>query len=474
MSSSHTWISNSEYRRLQQGEVRRRQAEEEARRIQARAEQREREIRSQYQANVETLRSNINSLSQQHDADMRRVSQDFRSNIARQASEFQEQLAGQREQNRRDIQSLETRVGQAIGQINVNMREIDDRVTAVATDFGNRFNELARAQANERAYAEASIIEMSDLLTSIRGLQPEKFAPGEWEALAEQLARARSSFDRQQYEAALAITQVRMTDAARLMHRLSMLNALFNEMLSSARERANALQQRISMLTDGKPVHEFDLAGENYSLPFDINHWTGERFAEEIQRRMEEIGRLLDTAETNPEVTLTELEAMLMEMERFNGDNGAINELYTFGREEQMRSFVVGDMAIQVHNALNNRGWHLLDSGRYEEDDRKPYTMRYEDGTGNQVALVVNPGEKPEETSVAVEVYVNGDDNRDSVFSRDIKEGLDNTIDDLSGEVVQVRRRERRNDCRDNPTPEAFIRNTAAESLQRRAKAAAK
>ena len=467
MSSEHTWISNEEYRRLQRGDIRTRQAEEALRQIQAGVQQREREIASRYQTNVETLQSNINTMSQQHGADMRRVSQEFRSNIARQAAEFQEQLSSQREQNRRDIQSLETRVGRAIGQINVNMREIDNRVTAVATDFSNRFNEIARAQVNKQAYAEASIIEMNDLLTSIRNLHPEKFAPGEFEALSEQLARARSSFDLQQYEAALAITQVRMTDAARLMHRLSMINALFYETLSGAREQANAIQQRILTFTDGKPAHEFELAGENYSLPFDINYWTNERFAEEVQSRMAEISRLLDTAESNPEVTLTSLETMQREMEGFDGESGTVNELYALGREEQMRSFVVGDMAIQVHNALSNQGWHLIDSGRYEEDDRKPYTMTYADGTGNQVALVVSPGEKPEDTAVAVEVYVNGDDNGKSVYSRDIKEGLGNTIDSLSGDGVQVGRRERRNDCLSNPTPEAFIRNIATENLRR-------
>ena len=253
MSSSHRYISNDEYRRLQQGGVRLSQAQEEMRQIQARAAQRERDIQSQYQANITTLQSSMNAMSQQHNADMRRVSQEFRNNIANQTADFQQRLSRQREQNRQDINALEERVGQSIGQIRENMRDIDNRVTAVASDFSNRFNELARAQANEQAYAEASIIEMNDLLNTIHGLQPNKFIPGEYEALNEQLSRARNVFALQQYGSALAITQVNMTDAARLLHRLSSLNTLFNEMLINTREHANELNQRISSM-EGPPM----------------------------------------------------------------------------------------------------------------------------------------------------------------------------------------------------------------------------
>ena len=452
MSSSHTYVSNDRLRQLERDARRSYQSEQEIQAIRASAAQRERDIQGQYQSNLNSLNSRITSMSSQHNAEIRRVSEEFRNNIARQTADFQGQF----------------------NRLSADVRGIDNRVTTLATDFSERFDRLARAQADTRAHAETAIAELTDLLSTIRELCPGKFAPGDYEALAEQLARAQACLSQGDYQAALAITHVRLTDAARLLHRLSLLNAHFDGALTRAREQANTVSTAIGELTAGKPSHEFDIKDVNgevqhYNLHYEINFWTNGLFAN-VQRQSEEINRTLENAENSPAVNIERLDEISNELNHlYRNENGAavgfIADLDQHGRAEQIRSFAVGDMAIQVHNRLNEQGWQLVDSGRVSDDDREPYTMSYEDGTGNRVALIVNAGDKEGSTGIDVEVFMN-DGARDTAHSREIKDSVENTIDNLSGDI-HVGRRERRNDCHENTSPEVFIENRAREAAQR-------
>ena len=143
MSSDHRWISNSEYSRLQRENRRVYQAQQEIQDIRERTAQREREIRNQYQTSVDSLHSQINTMSRQHDAELQRQSEEHRRNIARQNAEFTEA-----------VRALDHRINELVSQ------ETDERT-------------------RKRRLAEISIAEMEDWLASVASLSPERYNAGE-------------------------------------------------------------------------------------------------------------------------------------------------------------------------------------------------------------------------------------------------------------------------------------------------------
>jgi len=388
---------------------------------------------------------------------MQNLSSDFRQRLSEQSMDMQNQMNHQREQFDNRIDSVEAYAQREFSRVDSNLRAINDQVNAVATDFNNRFQELAQQQMNEQQHAQVTVAELGGQIDAIRGLHPEKFSPGELSALDEQFQRATGCLNNQQYQAALAIAQVRLTDASRLLARLNLLNTIFYERLMELRRMANTVIQRIAGFeTETQPTIEFNINEEQYELDYDINYWTSGRF-DNIRRQMNQISQHLESAETNPEIDINCLEHLDNEIQHINESISMLDEL---GRNELLRSYAVGDMAVRVHNSFAVEGWRLINSGRHEEDERKPYTFTYEDVAGNQVALVVNTGNEPEETSLGMEVYSSDYGNEDSAYNQEIRENL---IENLRSGGIPIEHVERRNDCAQNPTADTFVQRTSEE-----------
>jgi len=480
MSSRRTTISSARYQELQRSETQLRQERQAADRIQRQAQEREREIQSRHNAEVNNLQSQLRTASRQHDAEMRNLSQDFRSNLAAHTAEFQAHLASNRAQTAQSMQNLEQRMRGAVGSLQVGMREISDRVTAVAADYNERFNAIARRQQDERAFAEMSIAELETLLEGVGSLHPERFAPGVYGSMCEQLERARNAFQSQQYSAAHAITQVQMTGAANLLGQLHTDNQVFFETLVIARMRTNEIVERIGFLTDSSAEHSFRLGEDTYTIPFDIDFWTNGQFGE-MRTRVAEIDTLLETASANEAINTQVLHTLLIELTQLNRvglniqtgeplrengelvwEEGLIESLYQFGRDRQIESFVAGDMALQIDDRLNELGGWSLTSSEYRNDDaRNPYTMVYEDVSGNQVAMIISPsGLRSGDAIIDSEVFVLGDNERGSVHEREIKDDMSRLISGL-GRVTS----EAADDCHLNTSTEVFFERYAQPYL---------
>jgi len=461
MSSDHTWIRNSELAALRNSQTRAYQAEQAAKEIQARTAQREREIRSQYESSVTSLTSQINTISRQYDSDLRRVSDDFRSRIAKQAVEFKEQFDRQRAENQRDINALEKRVYKDLGRIETDVRDMDNRFTKNIEDFTSRFNELANKESNKQKRAEVLLNQLDDMLATVGTLKPEKFnAGGLFGQMKEQLARGKESFRQGDYEAAIAVANVNLTNVAALQQRLAYENSQFNALLSVVREATNTLRSNIDMLTDGKPVHNFEFNGETITRPYDINHWTNGRF-NDFCNDVNGIERRLEIAENDASMGLEQLDAIREQLNSWTKGDGYLHLLDEEGKQKQISSIAVDEMTSRVYEILDEKGWHFVDSGRPDEDDRNPNTITYEDNVGNQVVLIVSASDDPTVTPIDYEVYANGEDNRDSEYTRSIKKGIKKAIDSLQGGNIERGETERRNDCHTIKTPQAFIEKYA-------------
>jgi len=458
MSSAHTYISNSEIKRLREAASRTYQAEKMAQDLEARAVQREREITSQYRSSIKSLNSKINEVSQQQDADRRRLSEDFRKKLAGQAAMFQEQLESEREETREGFK----RVHSDLGKIKKTIRDMDENFTGAINEFSNRFIALANKEADKRKSAETLLAEIEDMLKGVAALNPEKYnAGGLFAQMTEQLTIAKNSCAQGLYEAAIGQANTRLTDIAALQQRLALENTLFNTLLAEAREATNYLRMDIAWLTDGKPAHSFPHNKEIITLPYDIDHWTNGRFGD-FCRELDEIERRLAAAESDPAMGLEQLEEIRVRLSSWSGDNGYLHALDEEGKQRQISSIAVDEMTAHLYEALEEKGLRLVDSGRLNEDDRNGCSITYEDNVGNRIVLVVNPDKNdPSVTPIIFDVFANGEDNVDSENTRAIENDIAATIGCLQGEEVDHGKTVFKKDCQQNPTPEAFVQNNA-------------
>jgi hypothetical protein len=441
--------------------------EREIERINAEAAQREREIAGMYESEVSALQNTIRNIEGAHNNQIQGIRSDFHNQIFEQAQEFTRQLADADEAHRQnennlssrideqgnqirgELRDLETRVGQQFGRINIDMRTINERVDAVASDFGARFDGLVRQAEREEDMARMIESELSGVMGAIRALRPEKFAPGELSPIAQMHELTRRDIGDGVYQSAIAAGQQCVVDASRLESRLAFLNAIFNERLRETRNRASRLREQIDGFT-GAVSYSFELDGETYEGRYDIDHWSHGAFTA-VRERFGELNRRLDGAEEAIDVDIDELNRIAGELDRVEETVTACNDL---SLRELIGSQLTLETAQRLDNALAAQGWTRGDNGNYSGDEREPFYMQYEDGVGNRVAIVVN-AEEGGEQAFSIEVYPDPED--DEAFRQSMRSELYAALRDSSDlsilSVVQ------NDDCQENTTPEIFVDN---------------
>jgi hypothetical protein len=234
---------------------------------------------------------------------------------------------------------------------------------------------------------------------------------------------------------------------------------LFHQRLREIRRRSSEIKARIeSFRPAADNVVEIAIGEENYSPEYDINYWSNGRF-EEINEQFNAIFAQLDQANESP-VNLDGLEQLMIEL---NHIDAAITECDSQARKELIGSFFVEDTAVHIHNVLAGQGWTHKETGHLKDDGREPYKMVYEDGSGNEVDILVNTGANPETPSFMLEVYA-GD--KGETFRRITKEGLYNGLKEEGTNIPGI---EHRNDCAQNPNSEVFFEHSIAEANRLRA-----
>jgi hypothetical protein len=462
MSSDHVWIRNSEWNRVQREAQRVQQAESEAQAIQERAAAREWEISQQYTAQVNSINDRLNAMSRRHTGELQRVSDDFRNRLTQQSGEFTREMNRQRTEFQGDLRALETRMGNEIGRLDVNIRAVDGKVNEIAQDFSNRFNELSRRENDRKIRAALNIKELAELLEAIRGLRPEKFEPGKLRELEQRLPLIEGNMQNGDYEAVIASAQEGVLDAGRLLSRLAILNNLFNERLREVRNRSNEIGARIeSFGAAANNAVQFTIDGENYRFDYDIAYWSHGQF-EALRGRFAEVSGQVDEADTSS-VDMDGLERLMHELNHVDAD---VTECDAVARTEMIGSCVVEDTAIRIHNVLAGQGWRKQETGHHNADSREPYRMIYADGSGNELAIVVNSGDTPDTPQFMIDVFAEG---RGETYRRITKEGLLNGLQEAGMKIPEEKDKqpEHKDDCAENPDARTFIQNKVPEAVRR-------
>lgn len=440
MSSNHTRVSAREWSEMQQ-----RIADtnayvinraEEAQRIRAEAERRSREIAAAHEANTRAVNQAVNTLVNAYQRTLEEAQGQFAARIAAQSADFRGQLQ---------------EMLQEVRNVSDSLRRSDSRVDALARQYHDAFQARLTQVGQGKERAQAIVQELDRFLRQIQELNPERFAPGDYAALGALRASAAANIRTGDYQAAAIVSQNSILTAARILTRLTLANETYNQQLAEARTEAAAVANHVEELSSRDGVLSVEIGGEQQEYEYDIAYWSDGGFDALRNQLAAAEARLSSGGLSVRELAETRNEIAQIRTRLEQCDQRA--------RRAMAGTVFVEDTVSRLDNSLSDRGWELVEAGHHEGDAREPYALRYDDGNGNTVSIVVSAGEKTDEPIYALEVF-----SEDAVRASIIKEGIHASMEE---EGVRIEGIERRDDCHRNPTPEVFRQNMVAEARQR-------
>lgn len=444
MSSYYTTISCDEWQRMQDSirsdsayAIRNKQEIERLRKQEA--ELRENLVRRQQQ-NARAVESAVNIITQAGRVAAHSLAQEVREQVAQQA----EDIAGQ-------IDSIRNAAAQANFRISTAAGEIE----RIAQNYNEMIENIIGRDRQDNARALAILGELDALLEQIRNLHPDVFLQSEYSAVEANRRSVFSNIQSEDYQSAIMLSQGSIITATRILAQLIVMNERYDIYLSDVRESLVALQGRIDILNSSEGRITLVL-GEELETEYDIDYWSNGMYGELVS----EVNRITE------QIAYSDRKPMpLDQISRLGERIQRLDEQLTIcdneARTELASSIAVENTAQRLYDNLTERGWNLENSGRKDDDSRKPYTMTYEDGTGNTVSIVVATGKDPDRPSFFYEAFSENDG-----MASLVKEGIGAALEE---EGLNPENTVHRNDCQNNPEPEIFIDRVSqeAESLVR-------
>lgn len=441
MSSHYTVVSCAEWERMQE-EIRSADAyvianELERKRLEKLAQERRMELQRMREANGRAIDHAVSLLA----ITGRNMTKDLTEQVRERLDRHHESVSGQMESLREDVARTGYRMAQSV-----------EAVERIADEYARTIDALTGRWDDAKDRASAYLQEFDAMLERIRELHPEAFVASDFEALESKRRSLAINMQDHDYQAALALAQGSIVQSGRTLARAILMSEQYAVTYGEVKEQLIRLQERVGTLLspDGKII--VSLGEEEIETSYDPSYWSDGIF-DEIAERIAVIGEQIDMAGKRP-VGLDALEGygrQLIQMEQ------QVTLCDEEARKELAGAISVENMAGRLYDNLRERGWQLMDgAGRRDGDDRKPYSMSYQDGGGNTISMVISAGKDPERPDLSYEAFSDSEGMRSL-----IKEGIDGAFAALglgTGNMLQ------RNDCHENGRPEQFIRNMEHEA----------
>lgn len=440
MSSYHVRVSNNEWEQMQrdiaQAEAYRVRSEQEIARLQRLEQERRRELSRIQESNRQAIGRAVDYIA---------VS--FRNNINQMSNLTQNQIRAQAESFENQINNIRSQAAQLDSRIDSSRATIE----RIAQQYNDAFQSILQTMGNGRNRAEAFLSELDRMLEQIQSLHPERFVSANYSQLLTMRANTASNIATGDYQAAIIASQTGILNASRTLAQLIAYNEQYDQLYADVRSRLNNLQSRIDAYTSQDGTIVVNVGNELMEFDYDIGFWSHGVF-DSINAEINTFNEQMEQSSRVP-MSLENLENISRRIEVLDGQ---LSRCDVEARQDFASAITVEDSVSRLHNGLENRGWSLVDSGRVDEDSRKPYTLTYEDGAGNTVSFVIASGQNPDEPAFFCEAF-----SEDAPTANMIKDGMGAV---LREEGLQSQNTERRNDCSSNTSPDAFINNISRET----------
>lgn len=443
MSSHHTLVSQREWNRMNQriretdAYVIRRQ--DEANAIQTEAAHRLQEIAAAHQANMTAIDRTVHALGNAYQSMLQQMQGHYTAQIQAQRDSFQQQIS---------------ELVQQVRTVGSHISMTDHRINTLANQFNSSFQMLLDQKIGAQARATVTLQQLDNLLQQMQGLAPERFFPGEYAALVALRTAAQTNIQTGDYQSALMVSQGSILTASRLLTQLTIENEQYHRQINAARTAASAVYERMEELSAASGTISVELNGRSQDYAYSIEEWSGGKNGEfnRLRCRLSDLNSRLQTGRIKPSDLSNvrdEINQIRSQLERCDQN----------ARQAMASTIFVENTAARLHNGLSRRGWRLVYNGHHNNQDSEPFSLQYEDGSGNAVSVVISAGESADKPHCDYEAFSD-----DPYRAAAIKDGVRAAMVEGGIEVGQVMQR---NDCQTNMTPNRFQQNMIEEAHRR-------
>lgn len=319
-----------------------------------------------------------------------------------------------KEKEIKELKQKEIEYAKALGQSNLNaqqIKELQNNLKEVKQRQTQFYNDYAKQLDNTKQRAQVYMNQCLSIIEQLEQLEVDRFFPNELNGYRKQIGLAREDIKNQNYEAALAVVQVRFQDLSQLLSETLIRNSTFQSLLQQVNQNLSQLQQS---LTDSKDREiSYDYEDRHIEDRCDVDFWSYGDY-DKLKEHVNSIQGHVDnlTLQDNEKT----LEDILVAIEE---DKGVLTQVVNSATDELIRSHIVENQSQFMHNELLSNGWSL---DRIERKDRRqPTVLHYTDGSGDELTIVCSSGVDSQDMDIVLDIH--GEDISDET-RRDLKQGV--------------------------------------------------
>ncbi len=378
------WVLNSEYRstvsRYNSAERRMRQADREVNHQRARLSNVNASI---YGAQNEAFRDFSRRLEKESDklsGELTHLNQDIHKDIYEMRRRFDAKI---------------DEVAELADLVSERVDAMDEKVADISQMVSDSINSIAARIDSQKSRAAFFVRELNTYISYILTLNPEKLAPDKFSLITDAYNDAMSDIENEDYEASISRSQEGISLSVQLTGELEILNEKYNRLIEEIEEITEGIADKIGVLSNPEKCTCDVMSANGESIQFDgqVSFWSNGIFDAVIDDYEQKIEYIKDECEAT--MNIEGLEQIKPQIE-------AVDSRLDSSKAIAMREYGIAynvQMTIQaVHEVLvQNDMLTLVDSGFVDGDPRKPYSLKYEDGSLYEVTVIVFYGRYPED-----------------------------------------------------------------------------
>jgi len=306
----------------------------------------------------------------------------------------------------------------------------DMQINKIADDFNAAIKSMAATKHSEADKAIFYSNQLKDILDQISNLYPDVHKPLEYNSLISKNNNLNADINSGAYAAGIALAQTSVLEASKLLTQLIVLNEQANTMLQEIYMECSDIKKKMMRLASDDAVLSIDIDGEREEYEYNIRRWS-ERLGDglsfdSIENKFNQQEKIL-----SEKCTIDQLKIVKKNIDIINKN---LTVCDNESREFMMGAVAAASAAESMVSSLNAAGWDI--TMVENDDERNPITMKGSDGAGNEVAVIISPGEE----NPSISWYVDDDD----LVQKEMKEeALRNELCGCGIDIVHIQKDEK-------------------------------
>lgn len=297
-----------------------------------------------------------------------------------------------------ELKEREIQIAKQLGQVNLTKEKVQTlekeltQVRKSQTDFQNNY---IKSQNNTQKRAQMYLDQCLELIRQLETVDVQRFFPKEFIGHQKQMNLAKENIKNKNYEAALALTQVRFQDLSKLLTEAMIKNAQFQALQREAENVISELEKALIENKGRELVYQID--DHQKQDQCDVNYWSYGEYQKIVEKAKQLRKKIEHLKPDDQEDVLKEM------IKQASQQKESLDVIVKEASQSLIKTRILEQAADQLHQELIENGWHFKQMNR--DDQRDPAAIHYTDGSDNELTIICAKGKDDDDMEVVLDVH---------------------------------------------------------------------